>query len=118
MNTTHHRWLIALSVAATLTTAARTQTPAAENEKLPPGAKLVRIEAAPARIALKGPFDYAQLLLTGVLAGGERMDVTRLARLEVPARDVIKATGAAGMAWSGRWPTAWDRFASPSTARR
>jgi hypothetical protein len=54
-------------------------------EKLPAGAKLAKIEAEPARIELKHPYDYAQLVLTGVLASGERLDVTRMARLEVPA---------------------------------
>jgi hypothetical protein len=54
-------------------------------EKLPPGAKLAKIEAQPARIELKHPYEYAQLVLTGVLASGERLDITRMARLEVPA---------------------------------
>jgi hypothetical protein len=62
-------------------------------EKLPPGAKLVKIEAQPARIELKNPYDYAQLLLTGQLASGERIDVTRMVRFDVPALVRIGTTG-------------------------
>jgi Protein of unknown function (DUF1549)/Protein of unknown function (DUF1553) len=66
-------------------------TPAAETpatEQLPPGAKLERIEAMPASIHLKYKYDYAQLLLTGVLSDGRRIDVTRIAQLEPPAESV------------------------------
>ncbi len=62
-------------------------------EKLPPGAKVVKIEAQPARIELKNPYDYAQLLLTAQLASGERIDVTRLAKLDKPALVRISPTG-------------------------
>jgi hypothetical protein len=86
-----HRWLAALALGAVMAPAAAAQTPAPQAEKLPPGAKLARLEAMPARVALCGPFDYAQLLITGVLASGERVDVTRMARLEVPA-GILKAT--------------------------
>src|SRR5436309_873184 len=48
-------------------------------EKLPPGAKLVKLEVAPASIELKTPFEYRQLLVTGVLDNGDRVDLTRLA---------------------------------------
>ncbi len=58
---------------------------AAEAEKLPPQAKVVRVEAHPAAITLKTPYEYRQVLLTAVLASGERVDVTRLARVESPA---------------------------------
>jgi Protein of unknown function (DUF1553)/Protein of unknown function (DUF1549)/Bacterial Ig-like domain (group 2) len=53
-------------------------------EKLPPGAKVVRVEAVPAAVELKHPFDYRQLLFLGHLDNGDRVDVTRLARLEAP----------------------------------
>ncbi|HWL75583.1 MAG TPA: hypothetical protein VNQ74_17080, partial [Burkholderiaceae bacterium] len=49
-------------------------------EKLPDGMKLVRIEAQPAAIELNNPFAYRQLLLTGVLENGDRLDVTRMAQ--------------------------------------
>jgi hypothetical protein len=51
-------------------------------ESLPAGARLVRLEASPGAIVLKSPFEYRQLLLTGVLASGDRIDVTRLAHSE------------------------------------
>jgi hypothetical protein len=51
-------------------------------EALPPGAKLVSIEAAPAAVELTNRFAYAQLVLTGHLATGEKIDVTRMARIE------------------------------------
>ena len=53
-------------------------------EQLPPGAKLVRVEARPAKIELKRPYLYSQLLLTGVLDNGDQVDVTRLAKFEAP----------------------------------
>ncbi len=67
-------------------------------ETLPPGAKLVKIEAQPASIALANPFQYAQLVLTGVLDTGERIDVTRMAEVEKPANVKVSPTraGAAG----------------------
>ena len=61
---------------------------AAAEEKLPPGAKLVRLEATPAVVTLKHPFDYRQLILTGVLENGDRVDVTRLAEIQAPANVV------------------------------
>ncbi len=36
----------------------------AQEEKLPAGAKVVRIEATPPAVTLKNPFDYAQVILT------------------------------------------------------
>jgi hypothetical protein len=63
-------------------------------EKLPPGRHLTGIEALPHAIDLKQPFDYSQLLLTGVLDDGARIDVTRLAKLDYPAKLVkVSATG-------------------------
>lgn len=54
-------------------------------ESLPPGAKLVKLEVAPASIELKTPYDYRQLLITGVLDSGERVDVTRSVAFASPA---------------------------------
>jgi hypothetical protein len=51
-------------------------------EKLQDGAKLVKIEAEPARIELDGPFACAQVLLLGHCDNGAIVDLTRLARLE------------------------------------
>src|SRR5262245_11255751 len=55
-------------------------------EKLPPGAKLVRLEVTPQAIELKNPFDYRQVLVTGVLAGGEHIDVTRICQVTAPEK--------------------------------
>ena len=83
------RWSMALAAALVVVASeGRTQ------EKLPPGAKLVRIEAQPPAISLKYPFAYAQLLVTGQLAGGERVDVTRMVQLEAPANLIaVSPTG-------------------------
>src|SRR5262245_31299370 len=53
-------------------------------ESLPPGAKLSKIEVRPAAIELKSPYDYRQLLLTGVLESGEKVDITRMVELKAP----------------------------------
>src|SRR5277367_4619947 len=71
----------ALTLAALLTTAAA----APAQEKLPPDAKVVRLEVLPRTIDLKHPFDYQQVVLTAVLQNGDRMDVTRIATAEAPA---------------------------------
>jgi uncharacterized protein DUF1549/uncharacterized protein DUF1553 len=54
-------------------------------EKLPPNTKLTKIEAFPTAIDLAHPFAYRQVLLTGTFDNGERVDVTRLAKVEAPA---------------------------------
>ena len=61
---------------------------------LPGPAKLVKIEAQPASITLNTPFQYSQLLLTGVLDSGERTGRHALAQIERPAKVVsISASG-------------------------
>ena len=63
-------------------------------EKLPSGAKLARIETQPASITLSNPYQYSQLLLTGVLESGDRIDITRLAQIERPEKVVtVSPTG-------------------------
>ncbi len=73
-----------LAVLATLGMALTPAGMVRAEEKLPPGTKVVRIEARPAAINLKNPFDYTQLLLTGQLDTGEQIDVTRMAKVEKP----------------------------------
>jgi hypothetical protein len=53
-------------------------------EGLPAHAKLARIEVDPPAIELKTPFAYRQLLITGILENGDRLDVTRLAHIDAP----------------------------------
>jgi hypothetical protein len=62
-------------------------------EKLPPGAKVVKVEVRPDRVELKTPFEYRQLLITGVLENGDRVDLTRQAKLEAPA-NIVKVSDA------------------------
>src|SRR5438309_2259468 len=59
---------------------------AGDQEKLPPGANVVRLETLPQSIELKHRFDYRQVLVTAVLQTGERIDVTRMARVTPPAK--------------------------------
>jgi hypothetical protein len=77
-------------VAATLalTFALFSGAASAQEEKLPAGAKVVRLEAIPPAVTLKNPFDYAQVILTGQLATGDKVDVTRMVKVEAP--DIVK----------------------------
>jgi hypothetical protein len=68
------------AVAAVLVLAA----PAVAQEKLPDGAKVVKLDVRPAAIKLTTPFGYAQLLVIAHLEGGETADVTRIAKVEAP----------------------------------
>lgn len=63
-------------------------------EKLPPGAQITKIEAHPAALHMKTPFDYSQIILNGYLSDGNKIDVTRIAKIEAPANLVkISETG-------------------------
>lgn len=65
-----------------------------EPDKLPPGAKIIKLDAMPRTIELKSPYEYRQLLLTGTLASGESVDLTRLAKVQAPANLVkVSPTG-------------------------
>ncbi|MFG0335654.1 MAG: DUF1549 domain-containing protein [Maioricimonas sp. JB049] len=50
-------------------------------ESLPEGAKLTGIEVTPSVIELHGENAYTQILATGILESGDRIDVTRIAKL-------------------------------------
>jgi hypothetical protein len=80
-------WTVALAGLALVTAGAQAQ------EKLPPGAKVVKVEVRPERVELKTPFEYRQLLITGVLENGDRVDLTRLAKFEAPAA-LVKVSAA------------------------
>src|SRR5207249_427961 len=81
------RLLAAVVAALSLATIA----PAAET--LPKGAKLTKIEAKPASITLATPFEYAQLVLTGTLQNGDKIDVTRMVLFTQPESVKVSATG-------------------------
>jgi hypothetical protein len=70
-----------LSAAAALLVLA---APAFAQEKLPDGAKVLKLEARPAAVKLTTPFAYSQLLVTATLDNGETADVTRIAKVESP----------------------------------
>ncbi|SFI54784.1 DUF1549 domain-containing protein [Planctomicrobium piriforme] len=55
----------------------------AGEEKLPSGAIVQSLELCPTTVELNGPYDSAQLLVTGILASGERIDLTRLVQLQM-----------------------------------
>src|SRR5437879_5399115 len=79
---------LCVGIAGGLTSAGRAQ------EQLPAKLKIVRVEAYPQAIALRNPYEYRQVLLTGQLETGERIDVTRMAQVEADARLVkISPTG-------------------------
>ncbi|MBX9579682.1 MAG: DUF1553 domain-containing protein [Gemmataceae bacterium] len=67
--------------------------PAAAQEALPAGATVTKLEARPAAVKLDGPFAYAQVLVTAHLAGGDTLDVTRMAKLDAPADLVAASNG-------------------------
>jgi Protein of unknown function (DUF1553)/Protein of unknown function (DUF1549) len=83
---------ICIQTFAALVAAALCSTGTRAAETLPPGAKLVKIEAQPANISLTTPYQYAQVVLTGVLDTGERLDVTRMAQIEKPANLKVSPT--------------------------
>jgi hypothetical protein len=64
---------------------------ATAQEGLPAGMKVIRVEAEPAVVALRHPYDYRQILLTGQLQTGERVDLTRMAQVEADAK-LVKIT--------------------------
>lgn len=91
-------WAVGLSLlAASLSApAARGQEKEAAPpaEKVPDGLKIVAVETYPARIELRHRFDYRQILITGKLDTGESVDLTRIAKLAVPAKRVqVSAMG-------------------------
>jgi WD40 repeat protein/mono/diheme cytochrome c family protein len=63
---------------APVTAVAPKQEEAVETEVLPKGATLASLEVSPKEIRLTNRFAYVQLLVTGKLASGETIDVTRM----------------------------------------
>jgi hypothetical protein len=56
------------------------------DEPFPKNAKVVALELQPAKLKFTSRNDYAQLLVTAKLDTGDAVDVTRMARLEAPAK--------------------------------
>src|SRR6185436_2331984 len=55
-------------------------------EQLPAGLSAVSMEVKPAAVELKHRFDYRQLLVTGKLASGESVDLTRMVKVTHSAK--------------------------------
>ncbi|MCA8997075.1 MAG: DUF1549 domain-containing protein, partial [Planctomycetaceae bacterium] len=52
-------------------------------ESLPSGTSVETLEVSPNSVVLSGPFSYGQVLVTGVLNTGDRVDITRMASLTI-----------------------------------
>ena len=79
--TTRHGLLALIAILACAASASRARKTAARRQAH-------QDRGAPESITLKSPFEYAQLVLTGVLENGDRVDVTRMAAFETPAKIV------------------------------
>ncbi|WP_145239160.1 DUF1549 domain-containing protein [Urbifossiella limnaea] len=88
------------AVALLLTAAPAIAQPAAES--LPPGAKVVALEVKPAAVALDGPFQYTQLLVTAKLDNGETVDATRIAQFTLPGKLITHKAGLVRPAADGK----------------
>lgn len=75
------------SVAVLANLPGSSQEPAKEREQetLPPNAKVAKLQVSPQTVEIKSPFEYRQLLVTGTLATGEAVDLTRMAQVQAPA---------------------------------
>src|SRR5438132_5283849 len=77
-------------------------------EKLPPGAQVTRLDASPASVTLKHPYDYRQILVTAHLASGEKIDVTRIAPIVASANVKVTANGLVRPAADGKGELAFS----------
>ncbi|HWL09140.1 MAG TPA: DUF1549 domain-containing protein [Planctomicrobium sp.] len=59
------------------------QEPLSGTESLPADAQVTKLEVSPENVTLRSPYDSTQVLVTGVLATGDRIDLTRLAKLNL-----------------------------------
>lgn len=63
-------------------------------ESLPSGMGLMSLEVSPQSIELNDRYEYVQLLVTGILNTGDRVDVTRMATIEAAGNAVhVSALG-------------------------
>jgi len=61
-------------------------------ESLPPGVQIVKLEALPDKLEFDSKFASRQLLLTGITAAGDRIDVTRMATRELTGPQAAAVT--------------------------
>lgn len=71
-------------VSTTDTRRPRSLDPLSSQEQLPDGRSIVSLEVSPRPARIGSPWDYQQLLVTGVLDNGDRIDATRLATFTLP----------------------------------
>jgi hypothetical protein len=99
-------WITAAALAALAVTVRGEESSV---ERLPDGLKVVTIEVRPAEVELKHKLDYRQLLVSGKLASGETVDLTRMAKaaasgkaMTVSADGLLRASedGAASITYS------------------
>lgn len=90
-----HRLLITGIFAAVLLPLGNTATLQAQPlEKIPAKYKVTQVTVEPTEIHLQNRFDYRQLLLTGMLSGNEKLDVTRMVeQVQVPECVSVTPTG-------------------------
>src|ERR1700722_6939158 len=69
---------LCLAIGSTLIASAA-DAPSKPKETLPAGVEITAVEILPASIELTNQYEYAQVLLTGKLASGEQIDLTRMA---------------------------------------
>ncbi len=63
-------------------------------ESLPTGTQLKSLEVFPQSISLNNKYEYTQLLVTGLLNSGDRVDVTRMVKIEPQGKQVhVSALG-------------------------
>ena len=109
---------------AALLAAALCCTAVRAGETLPQGARLVKIEAQPASVTLSSPYQYAQVVLTGVLDNGERLDVTRMVQVQKPSclkvssTVMVRPTADGAGVLSSASPARRQRFRSRSRGKK
>lgn len=87
-------WLATLGVLVLGLAPAEANDEGPAQEKLPDGIHVVSLESFPPAIELTHRLDYRQVLITGRLASGEVVDLTRMARLaQAPASVRVSADG-------------------------
>src|SRR5438093_332227 len=55
--------------------------------------KFVSVEVQPKAIELKNPYEYRQLLITGIAENGDRIDLTRQAKFQAPGFVKVSPAG-------------------------
>lgn len=62
-------------------------------ESLPEGSQLTKLEVFPQEVGIENRYRYRQLLVTGVLDSGDKIDVTRMVQAEAPDAVAVSKHG-------------------------